>query len=230
MQELLLRNPQLLGQLQKPQQQQTQQQSQQTTQQQIEQLQRENQLLKHNAHHTNEYNKKLSHYAQVGGLGQIAVNGLTEQLNHAIDMAIVGGEALKLVTPLLQQANDQEDLINTMSSMLSNPWYLLHHCFEVWFQSVTPDNTGFIDLLSEAYMKFIEAFENSHKSNYGKYSDTYTEYLNAQANQIPPQIVQQQQAVAGIYQDFAKQMQQPGIGTRMQQQHSIMRQMSGMQS
>jgi Ni,Fe-hydrogenase I large subunit len=230
MQELLLRNPQLLSQLQQPQQQveQTQQQQSQSTQQQLEQLTRENRLLKYTAQQTASYNQNLSAHAQVAGLSHIAMNGLTEQLSHAVDMATIGGAALHILQPALNQMAAQEDMINVMQKMLTDPWFLLHHCFEVWFATVTPDNSGFVDLLSEAYMKFIEAFEISHKQSFGRYSDTYTEYLSAQANQIPTELQQKQQAVANIYQDFARQMQQPGFGSKMQQQHSIMRQMVGM--
>ena len=202
-QEMALRNPQ---------------QSQET-------LRQENAKLKYAAYHQNEYNKALSNHASMGGLAQIAVNGFAEQLSHATDMAMIGGVALELLPKLIQESADKQEVINILIEKLNNPHYLLWHCFENWVRNISPGDTSFINALSEGYMAFVEMFEQAHRNTYGRYTDTYTEYLNQQISQTPAILEQRQQQEAATYQNLANAMRRPGIGKEMQRMHSIRRQM-----
>jgi hypothetical protein len=200
----------------------------QQSQQSIEQLQRENARMKYLQHYQNQYSAAASHHAQVAGLSHIATVGLTEQLNHAVNMALVGGEALNLLSPMIEETYALQQHVSILEKMLSDPYFLIYHCFENWFATITADNIGFMDLLSEAYMKFVEAFENSRRQNYGQYTEQYTEYLNKKANEMPQEIIQKQQNEANQYRQFAQALQQPGFGSAMQRQHSVMRQAAGL--
>lgn len=226
MQELLLRNPELISQVQALRnQQQSPVQNQQA--QSAEQLQRENAKLKYVQHYQNQYSQAASHHAQVAGLSHIATVGLTEQLNHAVNMALTGGIAIELLAPMIEETYALKQHVSVLEKMLSDPYFLIYHCFENWFATITADNIGFMDLLSEAYMRFVESFENSRRQKFGQYTEQYTEYLNKKANELPPEIIQRQEQSANQYRDFARAIQSPGFGTAMQRQHSIMRQTAG---
>lgn len=239
LQEILLRNPQLLGQVTQQLQQSQQPTNNQQSNQSLEQLRKQNQALQEEVrrlryiqYHQNQYNQNLSNHAELGNLGQIALTGMAEQIDHAVEMAIVGGEALNLITPLINQVYDQQEMIEVMETMLRNPWYLLIHSFETWYQSINAEDSGFIELLSQAYSDLIAAYEELHRKQYGNYSPQYTDYLNSQSQPSPQVQYPQQEGrnqASEHYKNLAIALKSPGAAKEMQRQHAMYRQMAQFQ-
>jgi hypothetical protein len=207
-QEMLLRNPALL-----------QQQQQQQT------------LTPAQYRAVNNYATALSDLAQIGGKYAIFANGLVEQINHLSTMAQVGEMALQIMNAAIAETHAAQDMIAVQNRMLSDPYFLVVHAFEVWYQNLNADAGGFMDLLSEAYVRLVEIYEELHRQTKGNYSEQYLQYLQSQISQqpaIPASSSAAPQQISAIKQ-FAQALGQAGagagtIGKQIQRQHALMHQ------
>ncbi len=208
-QEMLLRNPALL-------QQQQQRQEQALTPAQYQAV--------------NNYTTALSDLAQIGGKYAIFANGLVEQINHLTTMAQAGEMALQIMNASIAETHAAQDMIAVQNRMLNDPYFLVVHAFEVWYQNLNADAGGFMDLLSEAYVRLVEIYEELHRQTKGNYSEQYLQYLQSQISQQPTMPVSNNavpQQISAIKQ-FSQALGQSGaIGKQMQRQHAFMRQQAG---
>lgn len=164
------------------------------------------------------------------GTNAIAANDLAY---HLADVAVNGSHQALAANAYLQELLEAYNLIQAMQVMLSNPFYLANHAFEVFGETVTPEDEGFVNLVSGNYMNFINSFEEKFKSVTGQYTPQFSDYLQTQINQnqypgfTPPVQNQDTQQLVNSVKAFATALQTPGFGKQLQRQHAMVRQQAG---
>jgi predicted unusual protein kinase regulating ubiquinone biosynthesis (AarF/ABC1/UbiB family) len=180
-------------------------------------------------------------------MGQIMHQAFTQMCNYAWELERT--VSVLSTAPIAMQAYQQEldaahRLIDVAHHMLTNPIYLLEHSFATFAQNIDANDAPFVSVLSRLYMALVEKHENMVQQQTGRYSDSYQQYLQSQIGKPWQQPMQQNlppfpqspqgnppQNPGGLNANavaFIKNMNQPGFGRMMQQNHVNQRQMRGM--
>jgi hypothetical protein len=191
LQELLLRNPQLLQQLQG---QQATPQTQQTTektysQNEVAQLKEQFDVAVKSA---NEHFQQLQQLWQLTQQIMGAYNAICEYAKELETVANLGLISNRNANAFLNELNAAYDVLNTQHQMLTTPLYLLPHAFSTFSGNIQPGDDNAVNLISDFYLTFVKEYEEKRRGGLGQYSPQYTEYLQAQTTQ-PTQQPQQQQ-------------------------------------
>jgi hypothetical protein len=220
-QELLLRNPSLLGLLQQQsqqnqlnQQQQVQQPQQQIQQQvgslnlnpqQTEQLKQNIQTIDNCAR---QFHNQLQQTWQLNHQIMTVFNRVCEYAQELEKIAAVAQTTNNLSNTFLQEKNALQDLVGVQQQMLTNPNYLLHHAFGTWDANIGL-NQEVLDYISSLYLELVKRFEERHLQQTGQYTPRQTAYLQSQIDQQPVPQPQQGDANMINYIKSVSQSMQP---------------------
>ena len=221
-QEMLLRNPQLISQLQQGQLQTTQapqtQQESTYTQQQVDQLKQQFNVAVDCAN---------QHFRQLQQLWQMTeqiMNCYNAMCGYAAELERVAtlGQASNIhANAFLNELNAAYDLLNIQQFMLTNPLYLLTQSFSTFDREIDLGDDNAVNLISDFYLNFIKNFEEKRRQLLGGYSPQYVEYLQAQMQpqqqpQQPPAHPQQIDSVIA----WANGLRSEGFGQALKRSHT----------
>lgn len=182
-------------------------------------------------------NAPLAELAQLGQVQNQLANAYVEQIAALEQVAQLGFVQKDLANHYLEQLTAAEEMIGVLEQMLSNPIFLIGHAFDVWLTHVQAEDEAFVSIISDLYMKLVSSFEEKFKQQSGQYTPTYTQYLQSQVNSpfpgqgivnpIPPQSQQAQQQTLSALKQFAEGLNKRGFGQELQRQHAMLRQQVG---
>lgn len=226
MQEMLLRNPQLLsqmqqGQLQTPQPAQTQQQETTYSQQQVAQLKQQFDVA------VNCANQHFNQLQQLWQMTQQIMNCYNAVCEYAAELERVAalGQASNIhANAFLNELNAAYEMLNVQHFMLTNPLYLLSHSFSTFDNEIAADDDAAVNLVSDFYLNFVKNFEEKRRQYLGGYSPQYTEYLQAQVQVQQPNYQTQQPTQAPQYIDsvvaWANGLRSEGFAQNLKRAHT----------
>lgn len=220
LQELLLRNPQLIAQLQ---QSQLPTQQQQTS---TEKTYSQQQVADMKAQFDVAVKCANEHYQQLLQLWQTtknimqAYNAICEYAKELENAVGLGEIANTHANAFLNELNAAYDMINVQHQMLTNPLFLLTHSFSTFKANISANDSQDVDLVSSFYIEFVRDFEEKHRQISGQYSPQYTEYLQSTVQQPQTQPNPQQPQQIDSVLAWAKGLQSQGFGTQIKRAHT----------
>lgn len=226
LQELLLRNPQLLTQLQG--QQQTQQQSaipegsKVFSPQQVEALKTQIGTIIDCA---NSHQKQLIQLWEFTQKIMQVFNAFAQYTGELEKVAILGSQYKNLSNAFLNELNAIYNIADIQYAMLNTPQFALMHTSNLIKYHIDGTDDAAMDLISEEYVDVVRNFEEKKKKVTGKYSDTYTDYLQqvvtptAHSNyKTTPQIQNKSEIDSVIA--WANGLKSQGFGTQIKRAHT----------
>ena len=229
LQELLLRNPQLISQLQQGQQQQIgQSQSSQTQQPNADGSKvfspQELQTLKSNIETTfrcaNEYRKQLEQLWEVTQQVMSVFNAMAQYTAELENVAKLGVVSQKLANSFQQELAAVYEIADIQYAMLNTPQFALLHTSNLINHHIDGTDDSAMGLISEEYVNTVKVFEEKKRQQTGQYSDVYTNHLQSVVS--PQERLQQPQTGASVADiaAWANGLKSQGFGSQIKRAHT----------
>jgi hypothetical protein len=225
MQEMLLRNPQLLSQSQNSQQQVAEIKSKfdvavkcaNEHYHQLQQLWQVTQQIVNVFNALGQYASELERVAGLASASQGLANAFSQELNAAYDVARLASASQGLANAFNQELNALYSIADIQYAMLNTPQFALMHTSNLIKRHIEGSDDAAMQLISEEYIDVVKNFEGKRYATSGIYSDPYRSFLQDQVS-LPPQL-QKPQEINSIV-AWANGLQSQGFGKQLKRVHT----------
>ena len=225
MQEMLLRNPQLLSQPQYSQQQVAEIKSKfdvavkcaNEHYQQLQQLWQVTQQIVNVFNALGQYANELEKVAGLAYSSQSLANAFNQELNAAYDVVKLANTSQNLANSFNQELNALYSIADIQYAMLNTPQFALMHTSNLIKRHMEGSDDDAMQLISEEYIDIVKDFEAKKYAQSGVYSDQYRSFLQDQVA-LPPKLQQPQQINSVVA--WANGLQSQGFGKQLKRAHT----------
>lgn len=224
LQELLLRNPQLISQFQQGQQQQASQTQQPNADGSRVFSPQELQTLKTNIETTfrcaNEYRKQLEQLWEVTQQVMNVFNAMAQYTSELEVVAKLGVVSQTLANSFRNELDAVYNVADIQYAMLNTPQFALLHTSNLINHHIDGTDDSAMSLISEEYVNTVKVFEEKKRQQTGQYSDVYTSHLQSV---VSPQAQYQQPQSGSSVADiaaWANGLKSQGFGSQIKRAHT----------
>jgi hypothetical protein len=218
MQELLLRNPQLLAQLQQGQQQKTEAEGSKTfSPQEVQTLKTQLETVYKCA---NEHKQQLEQLWAFTQQVMSVFNAFAQYTQELETVAQLGVVSQSLANSFQQELAAVYEVADIQYAMLNTPQFALMHTSNLIKHHIDGTDDAAMQLISEEYVDTCNVFEEKKLAKTGKYSDIYKEYLQSAVNSQQTQIGQDPNAKVDDIVNWANGLKSQGFGQQIKRGHT----------